>query len=83
MPEVQLRYLSIEIGEKSWNQFLAWTKPLTFGLIARALTSCVTIRNIASSTYFSWIFSSTAVCAFGSKVLRTCSNSLSISGSQK
>ena len=46
-------YLSIVIGEKSWNQFFAWMKPFTFGLIARALTSCVTIRNSASSTYFS------------------------------
>ena len=59
------------IGEKSWNQFLAWMKFFTLGLMARALTSCVTIRNSASSTTFSCTFCSTTDCSFGSKVLRT------------
>jgi len=46
-------YFAIVIGGTSWNQFWAWTKPFTFALIARGFTSCVTIRNSASSTYFS------------------------------
>src|SRR5262245_58088390 len=74
--------LPMEIGEKSWNQFLAWMKFFTLGLSARAFTSCVTIRNSASFTIFSCTFCNTADCSFGSKVLRTSSSSLSISGSQ-
>lgn len=46
-------YFSMLIGEKSWNQFCACTKPFTLALIARGLTSWVTIRNSASSTNFS------------------------------
>jgi hypothetical protein len=35
-------YGTMEIGEKSTNQLLGWTKPLTFGLMARGATSWAT-----------------------------------------
>src|SRR3978361_624350 len=60
----------METGEKSTNQLLGCTKPLTLALMARGATSCATYRNAASSTEAACKSASALSRSAGSKVWR-------------
>ena len=66
-PEWWVESYSTTIGVRSWNQLCACTKPLTFGAIARGLTSWATHSITASSTIISCSLVSFSIRSFGSK----------------